>query len=679
MSKLSIHKSGNAAGYGTFLTSLVDAGAPLKAVFSVGWDAAADLARYSPTTLSLFRDQSFGATPPQMYVTDPVQSANRWYDLYDPVWAANPATYYAYINEEPLISVSGAQWINAFTLQMQRRAHAAGLKLCLFEFASGNPDLNLIQYILPAVREAVLHGDVWGQHAYWEAGSDQSFADGPLYVQRIIERLPMDAVPDFYLTEVSPGNGHNTVPDPEWFAEMDRADHALMAVKQVKALCAYDLGGAECDYSDDLPQYAALIIGNLDPASPPPTDDLPERVTALEEQLAELTVDVSALATNVHALTERVTALEQTSPPPAGVTATLSVAPSTIAAGQTAVLTWQTSGATSVVIPPFGPQALTGSKTVLPAATTEYVLTATGPGGSAQARALLAVTPPAQVIYRWSGVGVGDNQPLTPMVLGAFDRAKSVLNAVKLFTMPDGDQMRAAIAGIRARRPDTFILARLFFSVNYGSRFSPAEFVAFCANGLAAAYAAGVRYFEIHNEPNYPGEGQGFNWSGGAEFAQWLIGVLAILKPLYPEAQWGYPGLTSQPDTGSALQFFADSRAAVNACDWVGAHSYFWNDGSTGYGMTSPDGGLWWKRLRNITTKPLLITEFSCNTPAVDYATKGTWYRRYFELLKAEPQLLGAVCFALAWPGSDPNREGWVYNNKITAIPTALVLQEGVE
>jgi len=679
MSKLSIHKSGNARGFGDFLTTLVDAGAPLKAVFSVGWDVAADLARYSPTTISLFRDQRFGATPPNMYVTDPVQCANQWYDLYAPIWALNPATYYAYINEEPLISVSGAQWINAFTLQMQRRAHADGRKLSLFEFASGNPDLELIQYILPAVREGVLHGDVWGQHAYWDAGSDQSFADGPLYVQRIIERLPADAVPDFYLTEVSPGNGHNTVPDFEWFAEMDRADHALMSVKQVKALCAYDLGGEECDYSDDLPQYAALIISNPDPVEPPPADDLTERVTELEAQVAALTVEVSALASDLSALTERVTALEQTDPPPAGVSAAISVSPSTITVGQTAVLNWQTSGATSAIIPPFGPQALTGSKTVLPAATTEYVLTATGPGGSAQARALLTVNPPAQVIYQWNGVGVGDNQPLTPAVLGAFDRAKSVINAVKLFTMPDAAQMHAAIAGIRSRRSDAFIMARLFFSVNYGSKFTPADFVAFCANGLAAAYSAGVRYFEIHNEPNYPGEGQGFNWSGGAEFAQWLLGVLAIVKPMYPDAKWGYPGLTSQPDTGSALQFFRDSQAAVAACDWVGAHSYFWNDTGTGYGMTSPDGGMWWKRLRSLTTKPLLITEFSCNTPAVDYATKGAWYRRYLDLLKTEPQLLGAVCFALSWPGSDPNREGWVYNNKITSIPTALVVQESAE
>jgi hypothetical protein len=72
---------------------------------------------------------------------------------------------------------------------------------------------------------------------------------------------------------------------------------------------------------------------------------------------------------------------------------TLVAEPSAITAGGSATLSWMTSGASKVTIAPdVGEVATTGSKVVTPSATTTYVVTATGPGGTSTASTKLVVT-----------------------------------------------------------------------------------------------------------------------------------------------------------------------------------------------------------------------------------------------------------------------------------------------
>ena len=90
-------------------------------------------------------------------------------------------------------------------------------------------------------------------------------------------------------------------------------------------------------------------------------------------------------------------------PPPAQPTASLTASPTNVQAGQASTLTWQTSNATDVRIDPIGPVDPSGSQRVTPEASTNYHLTAKGPGGTADATARVTVTaaeqapPPAQV------------------------------------------------------------------------------------------------------------------------------------------------------------------------------------------------------------------------------------------------------------------------------------------
>lgn len=82
-------------------------------------------------------------------------------------------------------------------------------------------------------------------------------------------------------------------------------------------------------------------------------------------------------------------------PPPAAPTASISVNPNSIQAGQSASLTWQTSNATDVSIDGIGAVQANGSQSVSPTDSTTYHLTAKGAGGTQEATARLTVAAAA--------------------------------------------------------------------------------------------------------------------------------------------------------------------------------------------------------------------------------------------------------------------------------------------
>jgi len=84
-------------------------------------------------------------------------------------------------------------------------------------------------------------------------------------------------------------------------------------------------------------------------------------------------------------------------PPPPAPTASISANPSTVNAGQSTQLTWQTDNATDVSIEGIGKVQGSGSQTVTPTDSTTYRLTATGPGGTQEATTRVTVNRPAPV------------------------------------------------------------------------------------------------------------------------------------------------------------------------------------------------------------------------------------------------------------------------------------------
>ncbi len=79
-------------------------------------------------------------------------------------------------------------------------------------------------------------------------------------------------------------------------------------------------------------------------------------------------------------------------PPPPAPTASIAVTPTTIQAGQSASLTWQTGNATDVSIDGIGAVQPNGSQSVSPSDSTTYHLVAKGAGGTQEATARLTVT-----------------------------------------------------------------------------------------------------------------------------------------------------------------------------------------------------------------------------------------------------------------------------------------------
>jgi len=77
--------------------------------------------------------------------------------------------------------------------------------------------------------------------------------------------------------------------------------------------------------------------------------------------------------------------------PPAAPTATLAANPSVIQQGQSSVLTWQTSNATEITIAGLGTLPPSGSRSVMPGASTTYTLLAKGAGGTNEASARITV------------------------------------------------------------------------------------------------------------------------------------------------------------------------------------------------------------------------------------------------------------------------------------------------
>ncbi len=81
-------------------------------------------------------------------------------------------------------------------------------------------------------------------------------------------------------------------------------------------------------------------------------------------------------------------------PPTPAPTASLTANPNTINAGQSTTLTWSTQYATDVTIDQLGKVDPSGSRTVLPSASTTYRLIAKNDSGTQEATARVTVNPP---------------------------------------------------------------------------------------------------------------------------------------------------------------------------------------------------------------------------------------------------------------------------------------------
>ncbi len=232
--------------------------------------------------------------------------------------------------------------------------------------------------------------------------------------------------------------------------------------------------------------------------------------------------------------------------------------------------------------------------------------------------------------------------------------AQARVEAVKLLSSAAPED----VDRLRALNPQMFILVRLF--ADFKGRVVRAEdFATWLSYDMSQFYQRGVRHFEIHNEPNLKLEGWTVSWQNGREFAAWWLTVRNRLKALFPEARFGWPGLSPDgfplPERANDLRFLDEAQDALRAADWIGLHCYWQTEAE----MRAPAGGLGHLEYRRrFPEKLLFITEFSNPAPGVDLRVKGAQYVKYYQLLRHVPGLGAAFSFVASASANFPH-EAW--------------------
>ena len=212
-----------------------------------------------------------------------------------------------------------------------------------------------------------------------------------------------------------------------------------------------------------------------------------------------------------------------------------------------------------------------------------------------------------------------------------------------------------SVGVLKRINPDMMFCVRLMGKVTAECP-TASEFVDQCGQDVRRWYREGVRYFEVHNEPNLVAEGWTTSWQDGAEFARWWLAVRDALRGDCPSALWGYPGLSPgvaiEGVRAAADAFMTESQEAMQAADWIGAHCYWQTEAA----MWTPDGGQSYKHIPHRGV-PLLITEFSNPSPlaAVSKNEKAAQYVKYWASLQG---VMAAFSF-IATASSGFDDETW--------------------
>jgi len=238
--------------------------------------------------------------------------------------------------------------------------------------------------------------------------------------------------------------------------------------------------------------------------------------------------------------------------------------------------------------------------------------------------------------------------------------ATARLSAVKLLSSSASGNIDIARAAMGSNQ---FIIARLFLSFDNDRVVSPVDFAHWVKDDMQKLYDRGVRYFEIHNEPNLRGEGYGSSWQNGAGFALWFLKVVDELGPQFPDAKFGFPGCSpggNKVEDGKLTRrsqwgFLDEAKLAIMRADWIGVHCY-WTSRAE---MLDEKHGQGWKKFaRCWPDKLLFITEFGNPLGHISKLEKGEQYRDYYRALSGQKSVGAAFCYVLS--GSGWNDWAWV-------------------
>lgn len=256
----------------------------------------------------------------------------------------------------------------------------------------------------------------------------------------------------------------------------------------------------------------------------------------------------------------------------------------------------------------------------------------------------------------------------------------SKVEAVKLTTNASPQN----VARLRQINPDMFIVIRLFedFRSPAGPRRITAEEFAnkFRPNppgqgptDFQRFYEQGIRYAEVHNEPNLNNEGFGGSWNSGAEFGAWYLEVIDRLRAWFPDAMWGFPGMSPGAVVPGRPQemwdFLSQCEDAIAASDWLGVHHYFKDLDEMADGFEHIVG----EYRRRWPKKMLMVTEFSNPIKDVPKPVKGQQYVEYYRRTAQIPGVAAAFAYVVSASDAAFQAETWrEEDGSITSIAAAV-------
>jgi len=229
------------------------------------------------------------------------------------------------------------------------------------------------------------------------------------------------------------------------------------------------------------------------------------------------------------------------------------------------------------------------------------------------------------------------------------------------------------VGRLRELDPTMFILARLSTDLVDGHVVPADVFVDQQTESIQALYERGVRYYEIHHEPNLSSGGFGASWHNGDDFELWFLDAIGLLRTRFPDARYGFPGCAPGAEIHGKREdmwrFLSRCETAVEVADWIGVHCY-WEDEE---GFRSPDGGLAYAEYRRRWPHKLFFaTEFGNVSLESDSATKGSQYVEYYRDLRNQANLGAAFCFVLS-AATGYGHEVWRREDgQMTAIPSLV-------
>ena len=207
---------------------------------------------------------------------------------------------------------------------------------------------------------------------------------------------------------------------------------------------------------------------------------------------------------------------------------------------------------------------------------------------------------------------------------------------------------KEGIERLKSIHPEMLLVARIQGSSGNGD-WHAASFLSRIEIDVGRLYRLGVQEFEVHTKPNLYSRGWAQGWSDGKAFGDWFLTVISKLRAQYPEARFGFPGLSPGGMlTGhrmGAIEFLEGAENAAMEADWIGVNCH-WTDTES---MMSLQGGRAHEEYRmRFPKKPLMITEF-CNAAAdVGSVQKANEYLDFYEMVRRNKGIRAAFSFALS-------------------------------